>query len=448
MKKRKPLQNPNIQGLLVLGVVLAIALTYFFNNRQPAQTVARPAAAHSPSPAALEAWQLGLQAQLAALPSATMTPEVSPTLYIPPTLPPVQVTVQVFNPSSIDGSAAPSPTPVSAPPSTAQFVEATPVPLPEGLEIGLAPLDFDNAEPKFQLPPEQIPLSAQPNDHFFLSRPIDVTANSRYLFYYPYGSGGAGWRIHHGLDMPNAVGEGVLAAGDGRVVWADRTFETAIDGDLEVYAAYGNVVVIEHDFGWRGQPVWTLYAHLDAMFVQTGDRVTMGDRIGLVGTTGAVSGPHVHFEVRVGRNSYYSTRNPLLWMAPYVGHGVIAGRVTDPRGAMVDNALVQLNQGGRVIDRTTTYVNPYAPEKRFWNVVPDDNWNENFVMGDIPAGNYQLVVVVEGERFFANVTVNTGITTFVEIDMGRPATPQALDTLQPTAIFPTPIPTAIPTATP
>jgi murein DD-endopeptidase MepM/ murein hydrolase activator NlpD len=323
------------------------------------------------------------------------------------------------------------------------FIENTPVPLPEGLSIGefSNPLAEQNPE-KFQLPPEQVPLSLHPFDHYYLTRPIDVTANSQYLFYYPYGSSGSqGWRVHHGLDMPNVVGEEVQAAGPGTVVWADRAYETELDGDLEVYAAYGNVVVIEHDFSWRGQKVWTLYAHLSAITVRAGDKVQTGDIIGLVGVTGDVSGPHVHFEVRLGRNSYYSTRNPLLWMAPYVGHGVVAGRVVDEEGRFIDNVLVQLNRGGRLTDSTTTYSNPYEPNKRLWTVVPDDNWNENFALGDIPAGEYQLVAVVEDRRYFQTVQVNAGMTSFVEIQIGGIATPIPV---QATAIIPTPLPTAIP----
>jgi murein DD-endopeptidase MepM/ murein hydrolase activator NlpD len=319
------------------------------------------------------------------------------------------------------------------------------VPLPTGvdsltgIEIGLAP-DFSQTTQNFQLPPEQIPLSAHPFDHYYLTRPIDVTANSAYLFYYPYGSGGAGWRVHHGLDMPNPVGEEVRAAGGGTIVWADQTFETEIDGDLEVYASYGNVVVIEHDFGWRGQPVWTLYAHLSQILVERGERVETGDILGLVGVTGSVTGPHVHFEVRLGRNSYHSTRNPMLWMAPYVGHGVVAGRVLDGDGEYIDNALVQLNSGGRITDRTTTYIDPFTSETRVWAVVPDENWAENFVFGDIPQGEYQLVVVVDDERIFQNIHVNAGVTTFVEIKLDDVATPVPVI---PTAIFATPLPTAI-----
>ncbi|HLA42386.1 MAG TPA: M23 family metallopeptidase, partial [Aggregatilineales bacterium] len=331
---------------------------------------------------------------------------------------------------------------------TPEFIDSTAVPLPEGVELAAAPA-FEQETEKYQLPPEQIPLSAQPNDHYYLTRPIDVTANSEYLFSYPYGSDGQGWRVHHGLDMPNRIGEPVLAANSGTVICADQTDEAApeLTCDRLAYTSYGKVIIVEHDFGWRGQPVYTLYAHLSEMLVLEGDHIEMGDVIGLTGATGFVTGPHVHFEVRVGANDYYSTRNPLLWMAPYIGHGVIAGRVIDENGDYFDNAQVQLELSGRIIDRTSTYINPYEVSKTFWNLVPDDNWKENFVLGDVAAGTYQLLVVVEDERFFQEVTVNAGITTFVEFRLNDVATPQAFDP-QATSIIPTQGPTALPSATP
>jgi murein DD-endopeptidase MepM/ murein hydrolase activator NlpD len=329
------------------------------------------------------------------------------------------------------------------------FIDSTPVPTPEGLE-DLVAQAVEPETDKFQLPPEEVPLSAHPFDHYYLTRPIDVTANSQSLFYYPYGSGGnRGWRTHHGVDMPNAVGQEVRAAGDGIVVCADRTTTTDPESscDTEVFAAYGNMVVIQHDFGWRGMPVWTLYAHLSAITVAQGERVKTGDIIGLVGATGQVTGPHVHFEVRVANNRYLSTRNPLLWMAPYIGHGVVAGRVVDSNGQYLDNILVQLNRGGRVTDSTLSYLDPYVEGSRVWSVVPDENWQENFVLGDIPEGEYQIVAVVEDQRYFPTVNVVAGSTSFVEIQVGVVATPQAFRD-QATAIIPTLPPTALPSPTP
>jgi murein DD-endopeptidase MepM/ murein hydrolase activator NlpD len=270
--------------------------------------------------------------------------------------------------------------------------------------------------PKYQPPPEEVPFGAHPYDHYFLTRPVDVSANSEYLFYYPYGSSGSdGIRVHHGIDIPNFVGQEVRAAGSGTVIWAGDGLTGERAPELGLYASYGNVIIIQHDFSWRGKPVWTLYAHLSAILVQENERVDTGRIIGLVGVSGLVTGPHVHFEVRVANNSYYSTRNPLLWMAPYIGHGVLAGRVVDQSGAFVEKASLRLFQDGVLTDRTTSYQDAYRPGRRVWSVVPDDNWRENFVLGDIPAGEYTLVATLDDFRVERPVTINPSVTTFVEL---------------------------------
>lgn len=89
--------------------------------------------------------------------------------------------------------------------------------------------------------------------------------------------------IHEGVDLGAPMGTPVLSTGDGVVVsagWRDR---------------YGNLVEIQHSMGIR-----TRYAHLSKVLVRPGDKVTIGKPIGLLGTTGRSTGPHLHYEVRVG----------------------------------------------------------------------------------------------------------------------------------------------------
>lgn len=443
-------RNPNMQGLFVISIVITLVAAFMYNKRQPGQLYSRPALPPTATSVEIAEWHTALQEKLDQLPTPTFTPNIPPTGSPTPT--PI-ITVQGFAPAQLQGSPLPTSTFRPTLPVTQaflpspEFIENTQVPAPEGFEVGAVPAPLTQT-PKFQLPPEQVPLSASPFDHFWFTRPIDVTANSVSLFYYPYGSSGQGWRVHHGVDLPNRVGQEIRAAGAGRVIWAGEspTREVTEDG-LELYAAYGKFVVIEHDFSWRGQRIWTLYAHMSAIVVQEGAYIETGDILGLVGVTGSVTGPHVHFEVRIGRNSYYSTRNPMLWMAPYVDHGVVAGRVVDAEGQHIDNVLVQLNSAGRVFDRTTTYVNPYdgiadPNGNRTWNVVPDESWKENFVFGDIPAGEYEVVILIGNDRIFQDVTVIAGTTTFVEVQTGVAATPQIF--VEPTR----PPSTAIPSATP
>ncbi len=100
---------------------------------------------------------------------------------------------------------------------------------------------------------------------------------------YTDGFGPRGDRFHTGLDYPAPRGTPVGAAASGRVSWA---------GNLG--GGWGIVVTIQHPRG-----VATMYAHLSKALVSVGQRVTVGERIGLVGATGDASGPHVHFEVRL-----------------------------------------------------------------------------------------------------------------------------------------------------
>lgn len=447
----RPLANAHVQGVLVLLMLLGVTGIYIFSNRQPAHEIAPPMRVTETQVAAAY-WQQHLQENLANLPSATPSPSPTPeaTQYTPPTLPPAEIGIAVtpeirpVTPAPLLAGEAVVGNPTPA------FVNATPLPLPTGVILEVLNVPEENPQ-QFQLPPEQVPLGMQPNDHFWLSRPVDSSGNSRALFNYPYGSGyQQGWRIHHGLDLPNPTGTRVQAAAAGRVVFAGQNeglYRADPNSDLEIYSSYGNFVVIEHDFSWRGQPIWTLYAHLSAILVAEGDYVEMGDPIGLVGTTGQVTGPHVHFEVRVGRNSYSSTRNPLLWMAPYTDHGVVAGQILDAEGRFVDSVVVQLTRNGRIVDTTTSYINPYEEGKRVWAVVPSESWGENFVLGDIPAGEYQMTILVNNQRFPETVTVRPGVTTFVSLQLDLAATPQPLPSPVPVDGSPSPPATALPSPT-
>ena len=91
------------------------------------------------------------------------------------------------------------------------------------------------------------------------------------------------WRAHLGVDYGAPTGTPVLAVGDGLVQFAGRQ------------NGYGNVVEVKH-----GNERTTLYAHLSRIDVRNGQRITQGDLLGAVGATGWATGPHLHFEFRVG----------------------------------------------------------------------------------------------------------------------------------------------------
>ncbi|MBV8301393.1 MAG: M23 family metallopeptidase [Candidatus Dormibacteraeota bacterium] len=95
--------------------------------------------------------------------------------------------------------------------------------------------------------------------------------------------------FHTGLDIAAPMGTPVGAAAAGVVLLATSSHDAA--GDL---VGYGNYVVIRHANGYL-----TLYGHLEQLLVRAGQVVQQGQVIGLLGSTGWSTGPHVHFEVRV-----------------------------------------------------------------------------------------------------------------------------------------------------
>ena len=87
--------------------------------------------------------------------------------------------------------------------------------------------------------------------------------------------------FHSGLDISTRRDEPVLATAEGLVI------KSGWSGD------YGKTVEIAHATGFT-----TVYGHLDAILVREGQRVNRGERVGLVGSTGRSTGPHLHYEVR------------------------------------------------------------------------------------------------------------------------------------------------------
>ncbi len=102
---------------------------------------------------------------------------------------------------------------------------------------------------------------------------------------------GYGWRIdpvyrtrrfHAGMDFAAATGTDIYATGNGTVVTSGWK------------QGYGNTIEINHGFGYL-----TLYGHLSAIKCRVGQKVKRGDVIGLVGSTGKSTGPHLHYEVHL-----------------------------------------------------------------------------------------------------------------------------------------------------
>ncbi|UQY42664.1 murein DD-endopeptidase MepM [Erwinia sp. PK3-005] len=100
---------------------------------------------------------------------------------------------------------------------------------------------------------------------------------------------------HKGVDFAVPIGTPVLAVGDGEVVQARRS------------AGAGNYVAIRH-----GRQYMTRYMHMNKLLVKPGDKVKRGDRIGLSGSTGRSTGPHLHYEIWINNQAV----NPLTAKLP------------------------------------------------------------------------------------------------------------------------------------
>ncbi|MCU0476322.1 MAG: peptidoglycan DD-metalloendopeptidase family protein [Anaerolineae bacterium] len=325
--------------------------------------------------------------------------------FVAPTLPPLQAATSALIPANDIAALPPIDFPIDGATATPALPASNATTAPLATRLAQTPRPIPTNPPS--LP---VPLARDPRDHYWFARPIDPDRNNRTLNYYEYGTDGPAdspYPIHHGIDMPNEIGTTVRAAGSGLVIFATSQTTPIFQNS----PSYGNVVVIEHDFSYQGLPLWTLYAHLEAPLVVAGERVEAGDAIALLGNTGQSGGPHVHFEVRLGQNTYGSTVNPSLWIAPFVNHGTIAGRVVDARGDFIDDAEITLFAGGVPRDVTTSYVFRGSGSQ----VNPDPQWNENFVFFDVPVGTYEVVVTLDGVRVSRPVTIREGLTTFVEL---------------------------------
>jgi murein DD-endopeptidase MepM/ murein hydrolase activator NlpD len=316
-------------------------------------------------------------------------------------------------------AASPIPNPLStAAPDPLRFVFPTPGPAPVSA---------------WRPPLYPIPWAPTPYDHFYFARPIAADEVNWPVADYRYGGVFFEDVVHTGVDIPAEKGTPVLAAGSGTIVWAGYG---VYRGGYDVTDPYGLAVTIRHDFGYQGQELYTIYGHLDRVDVAEGQHVESGEILGLVGETGKVTGPHLHFEVRLGQNSFYATRNPELWLVPPQGWGVLAGRVVDSASQPVNGQLIIAHafQNGQ---------NWFARSYGEGAVNSDPYYRENLVIGDLPAGRYELRAAYGGQSFTQEIDILPGVVNyfvFRGFDGFFLVTPEAPDADFTPAPLETPIP--------
>ena len=113
-----------------------------------------------------------------------------------------------------------------------------------------------------------------------------------------------------------------------------------------------------------------------------------------------------HFEVRLGKNIYDNTRNPELWIAPPQGWGVLAGKIMD--------------EYGKKLSHVPVHVYSYDTE-RIWEVRTygigsinaDDNYQENMVLSDLPAGKYKIWIDYKDTPLYYKFQIYPGSVTYI-----------------------------------
>ncbi|MFC2083796.1 peptidoglycan DD-metalloendopeptidase family protein [Bacteroidota bacterium] len=165
----------------------------------------------------------------------------------------------------------------------------------------------------------------------------------------------------------------------------------------------GNYIFIKSK--WESKDLFLLYCHLSKPLVSDNQNISEGQPLAISGNTGNSTGPHLHFELRLG-SSHYATprsrRNPELWCG-MSGTGAIFGNI---QGAE-DNTKVDITPDPKPRPPYTTF--SYALTYRFSDptIGSDDVYNENYAIGDVKPGNYIITAL------------NGGYTREVKVEPGK-----------------------------
>lgn len=245
-----------------------------------------------------------------------------------------------------------------------------------------------------------LPNGAAQDGMFRLVRPASdrYQTNGSYLYAEPNIRGSA--TGHRGIDIIMNQ-DTVYAAHAGTVGYvgyapADPT------GGYEP-SGCGNYLMV--DTTWQGEPLFTLYCHLERPLVTLGQTVRAGQPVAISGNTGFSTGPHLHFEVRRfhrwSQPNSRNRRNPELWVA-MDGMGAIYGTV--PNAA--NGTRVDISPHPKPRPPYTTF--GWALTYNFLdpNIGSDDVYQENYAIGDVRPGTYTITALNGAYRRV--VTVGAG----------------------------------------
>lgn len=161
-------------------------------------------------------------------------------------------------------------------------------------------------EPEVPETPEIPETPQEPSSSGFIHPSPGNYDISYYFGWRPHPVYGPGvMNFHSGIDLTGGFNDPIVAAADGVVVTAYYPYPNMNWGGW----SYGNYVEILHDDGTK-----TLYGHLKSIDVVKGQRVSQGERIGGMGSTGMSTGCHLHFEVQIPNGGSYTQVDPLGYL--------------------------------------------------------------------------------------------------------------------------------------
>lgn len=192
--------------------------------------------------------------------------------------------------------------------------------------------------------------AAYPNNNnrgllFPLSIPAAINSTFGWRMHPIFGE----WRMHTGTDIAAPQGTPVLASYQGQVAIADYV------------GGYGQMVILRHEEGNQE----SRYAHLSQIFVQPGEWVEQGEVIGLVGSTGNSTGPHLHFEWRhlMGGDWVAVDAGPHLEWALAEMRNVMTGSLPEEERLKFEMGKIALGSGMLMLPReTATEITTLSPD--------------------------------------------------------------------------------------
>lgn len=177
-------------------------------------------------------------------------------------------------------------------------------------------------------------------------------------------------------------------------------------------------VVLKCDTRYKNYYVYAHYHHLKKVSRWIGQRVSKRDVIGLIGRKGKAIRECLYFEVSLSKmddsNVPNEPVNPELWQRPLPGCGTIAGIVADTAGSFINDLKIY------GVEKPTPSETPFSYAKSYHNsAYSNPAYKENFVIGDVPAGDYLLWVEYDGEKYAVKVKIAPAKITQVKIVVGH-----------------------------